>query len=137
MQAGLRVGDRPLCAISGGEPIVRLVETDLPRLGGRNQELALAAIVAAESADLMGIALLSGGTDGEDGPTDAAGGFADQQVLGTIGQLGLDARAALAINDANTLLGRANGLFRTGPTHTNVMDVRVLLVTPLVGASGG
>ncbi len=76
----------------------------------------------------MPFALLSGGTDGEDGPTDAAGGVIDRELLGRLTASGLDPADYLRRNDAYTLLDRLGGLIRTGPTHTNVCDVRVLVV---------
>ncbi|MGH7199184.1 MAG: glycerate kinase type-2 family protein, partial [Planctomycetaceae bacterium] len=71
----------PACVLSGGEPVVHLAATDQPRTGGRNQEVALAALAHLWDDGLERIVILSGGTDGEDGPTDAAGGIADADVL--------------------------------------------------------
>lgn len=75
-----------------------------------------------------GIAILSGGTDGEDGPTDAAGAILDDEILQKAKSLGLDPAEYLAINDSYTFFEQCGGLLKTGPTHTNVMDVRVALV---------
>ena len=94
--------------------------------GGRNQELVLAAITAhRDSADWNNTVLLSGGTDGEDGPTDAAGAIADECLIARIAASGLDPDSYLARHDSYTLLDAVDGLFKTGPTHTNVMDLRV------------
>ena len=71
----------PTCFVSGGEPVVKLVESSRRGLGGRNQQLVLAALLRLFDDGAEGIALLSGGTDGEDGPTDAAGAFLDADVL--------------------------------------------------------
>ncbi len=118
----------PTCVLSGGEPVVHLVLTEQPRKGGRNQEVALAALSELWEEDLANIVLLSGGTDGEDGPTDAAGGFADASVRKNAIQGNLDPKTFLAINNSYPFLEQTGGLLKTGPTHTNVMDLRVLLV---------
>ena len=85
----------PDCLVSGGEPVVRLVEPARRGKGGRNQQLVLAAVTRLESEIPVGILILSGGTDGEDGPTDAAGAFADAAVIGRSGRLQLDAQRIL------------------------------------------
>lgn len=118
----------PLCILSGGEPVVHLAQTDRPRKGGRNQQLALAALVQLWDDGLSGITVLSGGTDGEDGPTDAAGAYADVDVIARARSMRLDPREFLAINDAYHFFEQAGGLIMTGPTHTNVMDLRVALI---------
>ncbi len=122
----------PVCLLSGGEPTVRLAQTDQPRKGGRNQELALAAGIRLWDEDLSRITILSGGTDGEDGPTDAAGAWFDAEVRQRALALGLDPRSYLAINNSYPFFEQTGGLLLTGPTHTNVMDVRVALVYPPV-----
>jgi glycerate-2-kinase len=119
---------RRFCVLSGGEPTVRLAVTDLPRRGGRNQELALAAIERCWARGLDGIAILSGGTDGEDGPTDAAGAVADAESLGKARAQERHPAPYLDINDSYTFFDAVGGLLKTGPTHTNVMDLRVALV---------
>ena len=128
----IRAGEGPVaapaCVISGGEPVVQLAETDQPRRGGRNQELVLAVIQQAWETGLDRIAILSGGTDGEDGPTDAAGALVDQDLLKTARSRGLNPEPYLAINDSYTYFEAVGGLLQTGPTHTNVMDLRVALV---------
>lgn len=118
----------PCCLLSGGEPVVHLAETDGPQVGGRNQELAVAALLRLAESGAEGITIVSGGTDGEDGPTDAAGGIADSLVLAEAARLQLDPAEYLAVNNTLPFLEQTGGLIRTGPTHTNVMDLRVCLV---------
>lgn len=118
----------PACVLSGGEPVVHLAKTDRPRKGGRNQQLVLAATTAAWDTDLNRIVLLSGGTDGEDGPTDAAGAVIDAELLQIAKNRGLRPEDDLAINNAYPFFEAVGGLLKTGPTHTNVMDLRVGLV---------
>lgn len=118
---------RGWCWLSGGEPVVNIVPYTGSRRGGRNQELALAALQRWWNEDLNDMVLISGGTDGEDGPTDAAGGIADAAVRSSAITLGLQPEAYLAINNAYPFLLQTGGLIQTGPTHTNVMDVRVML----------
>lgn len=119
---------RPTCVISGGEPVVHLAETDQPRKGGRNQELVLAACQVLWDDGVGRIAILSGGTDGEDGPTDAAGAILDASVINEAKRLGLLPSDFLAINNSYEFFDRAGGLLKTGPTHTNVMDLRVAVI---------
>ncbi len=161
MALGMRAGAGPDCLISGGEPVVRLVESSRRGRGGRNQQLALAAlerlareekgtprvpgphlcddheymVPASRPFRQMGtvpffrdIALLAAGTDGEDGPTDAAGAIVDAEVVEAARSRNLDAADFLARNDAYRFFESAGGLFKTGPTHTNVCDVRVVVV---------
>ncbi len=122
---------RPIYLISGGEPVVRVASTGRPQKGGRNQELALAALVFLQQAGAKGITVLSGGTDGEDGPTDAAGAVVDDEVLARLRELGLDARAYLDDNNSYPFFDQTGGLLKTGPTHTNVTDLRVVHIRPL------
>jgi glycerate-2-kinase len=119
---------RPVCILSGGEPVVRLTQTDRPRKGGRNQQLVLAALNALKHDGMDRILILSGGTDGEDGPTDAAGAWADEEVLKQAAQFGLDPQSYLAANDTYIFFEKLVALLKTGPTHTNVMDLRVALI---------
>ncbi len=114
--------------MSGGEPVVTLVEASRRGLGGRCQQLALSALVRLADEGADGIALLAAGTDGEDGPTDAAGAFCDADVLAAAGSSGLDPAGYIARNDAYHFFAPLGALLKTGPTGTNVCDVRVLLV---------
>ena len=119
----------PLCLLSGGEPVVHLTPSDRPRKGGRNQQLVLAALAELRhSANLNRIGILSGGTDGEDGPTDAAGAYLDASVVARANALQLDPLDFLQRCDAYSFFEPCAGLVKTGPTHTNVMDLRVALV---------
>ncbi len=113
----------PVAVISGGETTVTLRGKGL---GGRNQEFVLAA--AIELAGWPRVVVLSGGTDGTDGPTDAAGAIADGATLARAERLGLDARRYLADNDSYHFFEPLGDLLKTGPTNTNVMDVRLMLV---------
>jgi glycerate 2-kinase len=122
-------GSMPVCFINGGEPTVRLAETDLPRKGGRNQELVLGALRVLQNEKTDGLTILSGGTDGEDGPTDAAGAWVDSVIIQSAQDQSLIADDFLAINDSYHFFEHAGGLLKTGPTHTNVMDVRVAIVS--------
>ncbi|TWT76360.1 putative hydroxypyruvate reductase [Planctomycetes bacterium CA13] len=121
------------CLITGGEPVVCLAPESIRGLGGRNQQLVLAAYQFLRGsnlsdADWQRIAVLSGGTDGEDGPTDAAGAFLDAAVHQSAVEQSLDIEDALRRNDAYNFFRRCGGLIQTGPTGTNVCDVRVGLV---------
>jgi glycerate-2-kinase len=118
----------PDCLISGGEPVVTLVEASQRGLGGRNQQLALAGLEWLYADGAANIAMLSGGTDGEDGPTDAAGAFFDAQIVAEAKHRGLDPTSHLARNDAYHFFEPLGALLKTGPTHTNVCDVRVIVV---------
>jgi hydroxypyruvate reductase len=113
---------RPACILSGGETTVTVRGEGK---GGRNQEFALAAALALEGAD--NILLLSAGTDGTDGPTDAAGALADGDTVARAAQKGLDAAAYLARNDSYAFFDALHDLVKTGPTGTNVMDVNIML----------
>jgi glycerate 2-kinase len=127
----------PDCLISGGEPVVRLVEASRRGLGGRNQQLVLATAERLWDGHAEGIAILSGGTDGEDGPTDAAGAVFDADVLRAASQRGLDPSAFLARNDAYRFFAPLDALIKTGPTHTNVCDLRVVLAGHADGPPAG
>jgi glycerate 2-kinase len=113
----------PACIISGGETTVTIRGAGL---GGRNQEFALAA--AVEIDGLNGIVVLSGGTDGTDGPTHAAGGIVDGTTVQRARDQGLNARSYLERNDSYPLLKAVGDLLITGPTLTNVMDLRLILI---------
>jgi glycerate-2-kinase len=102
-------------------------------LGGRNQQLVLAALETLlrhgpDDSELSSLALLSGGTDGEDGPTDAAGALIDSEVWAAAQGQGFDPADFLRRNDAYHFFQTTGGLIKTGPTHTNVCDVRVVVV---------
>lgn len=112
-----------VCLMAGGETTVTVKGGGL---GGRNTELALA--FALEIRDLKGITLLSAGTDGTDGPTDAAGALADGQTVAKALGLGLDPCSYLADNDSYTFFKKIDDLVITGPTGTNVMDIQLILV---------
>lgn len=124
----------PDCLITGGEPVVALTPPGTRGRGGRNQHLVLAALdwlqregkLTAEERQRF--VLLSGGTDGEDGPTDAAGAFLDAEVWSRAEQLGLSPRDYLNRCDAYSFFERTGGLLKTGPTGTNVCDIRVVCV---------
>jgi hydroxypyruvate reductase len=114
----------PACLISGGETTVTLRGHGL---GGRNQEFCLAA--ALELMDLSPrVIVLSGGTDGNDGPTPAAGAIVDQQSVQRGIQAGMKAAEYLRNNDSFHFFEKTGELLVTGPTKTNVMDVRLVLV---------
>ncbi len=115
--------EAPACLLSGGETTVTLRGTGL---GGRNQEFALAT--AFDIAGSAPVLVLSAGTDGTDGPTDAAGAIADSMTIRRAAVAGLDANRALADNDAYHFFAPLNDLVKTGPTGTNVMDIHVALV---------
>ncbi len=118
---------RPACILSGGETTVTLKGKGL---GGRNQEMALAALSALDASrpghgDMV---FLSAGTDGNDGPTDAAGAFASMELRGKAAEQGLDPHAWLEDNDSYHFFDRVGGLLKTGSTGTNVCDMQILLL---------
>lgn len=113
----------PVCVLSGGETTVTLSGQGK---GGRNQEFALAA--AVDLAGLDRVVLLSAGTDGTDGPTDAAGACVDGHTVARAQALGLQPAHYLRHSDSYHFFAALNDLLRTGPTGTNVMDMHVLLV---------
>ena len=114
---------RNLAYIAGGETVVHLTGKGL---GGRNQELALAA--APGIAGFDGAAVFSVGSDGTDGPTDAAGGYADGDTVSALAAEGKDVHTVLQNNDAYHALSGTGGLIVTGPTGTNVNDVAIALI---------
>lgn len=121
-------GEKPLCILQGGETTIQVTGAGK---GGRNQHLALAALQAL--AQLPGdiadtITLLSGGTDGSDGPTDAAGAIADRNTLQEAVQKKLSIADYLQQHDSYHFFEQTNSLLITGPTQTNVMDVMLVLV---------
>ena len=113
---------KKLAYIAGGETVVKLTGHGK---GGRNQELALAA---AEGIAGLDAAVFSVGSDGTDGPTDAAGGYADGETRDALKAMGVSIDAVLANNDAYNALKKIGGLVFTGPTGTNVNDVAVALI---------
>lgn len=115
---------RPAALLFGGETTVTVRGKGK---GGRNQELALAALLALEGLEAP-YAFLSGGTDGTDGPTDAAGAVFGPAIWEQIRAKQLDPRAFLADNDAYHFFEPAGGLLKTGPTGTNVMDIGIVLL---------
>src|SRR6185437_688986 len=116
----------PVCVLSGGETTVTLSPGH--GRGGRNQEFVLAAAAHLGKAGLRDIVVLSGGTDGEDGPTDAAGALANETTLTRAGEAGLNPIAYLERHDAYSFFEKTGDLLKTGLTQTNVMDVRVILI---------
>jgi glycerate 2-kinase len=126
----MRTTPGPNCLISGGEGTVKLAPAGQRGLGGRNQQTVLAALIQLVQTDPRGhgIVILSGGTDGEDGPTDAAGAIVDAAIIEAAKQRGFDPVDFLNRNDAYHFFEALGGLIKTGPTNTNVCDLRVVLV---------
>jgi glycerate 2-kinase len=128
LQAQLYQGPRPACLLLGGETTVTI---NSPGKGGRNQEFALAALIELQKAfpnsEAMPV-LLCAGTDGTDGPTDAAGAVADAAVIKLAAQRKLIAEDYLTQNDSYNFFHQTGGHVITGPTHTNVMDIVVVLI---------
>ena len=122
IQSGASSFEKPCAIIAGGETVVRLRGNGL---GGRNQEVALSA--AKGIAGIEGTLIFSLGSDGTDGPTDAAGGMVDQDTAGKLKSKGVDIDKSLAENDSYNALKAADGLIITGPTGTNVNDISVVL----------
>jgi glycerate 2-kinase len=110
------------CLLSGGETTVTIRGEGL---GGRNQEFTLAT--AIQIAGMEKVAALSAGTDGTDGPTDAAGAIADGGTVARAAKLGMSAQEFLTANDSYHFFEPLGDLIKTGPTGTNVMDLRILL----------
>ncbi len=113
----------PVCVLAGGETTVTLQGDGR---GGRNQEFALASALAIEGLD--NVIVLSGGTDGTDGPTDAAGAIADGTTVARARESGLNPKDFLQRNDSYSFFQKLDDLVMTGPTRTNVMDLYMLLV---------
>lgn len=113
---------KPMAFLAGGETVVHLTGKGL---GGRNQELALAA---ADGIAGMNAAVFSLGSDGTDGPTDAAGGYVDGTTAKVLRDQGIRISDVLQNNDAFHALQKCDGLIMTGPTGTNVNDISVLLI---------
>lgn len=124
--------DAPDCFISGGEPTVRLVPSELRGRGGRNQQLVLAALqrrmeLRRAGVETKPLCFLSGGTDGEDGPTDVAGAWFNRDLEMKVEASGVEPIDYLKRNDAYSFFERFGGHLRTGPTGTNVCDLRVIV----------
>ena len=120
--------DRPMAFVAGGETTVTVRGSGL---GGRNQEMALTFAIDADSRfNNLSWVFLSGGTDGIDGPTDAAGGLVDPGTIARIHNAGYDPRLLLDNNDAYHALDHAGDLLVTGATGTNVADLQILLIHP-------
>jgi hydroxypyruvate reductase len=123
------LSENPVCLLCGGETTVTLRGKGK---GGRNQELALAflqEIGASDPAAAAGIAFLSGATDGNDGPTDAAGAFASPEILERARGQGLSIERFLEENDSYSFYEAIGGLLKTGPTNTNVCDLQICLIS--------
>lgn len=130
--AQLQAGAAPVCLLAGGETTVTLSsagqkDSSMPK-GGRNQEMALAASIALQ--DVPDIYALFAGTDGSDGPTDAAGGFACGSAVACAEAAGYDAQECLEAHTSYNFLEGCQCLLKTGPTRTNVMDMAIVLVYP-------
>jgi glycerate 2-kinase len=123
IEAAKKAPGRRLCLISGGETTVTVTGSGK---GGRNTELALA--FAMEVDGVEGISFLSAGTDGTDGPTDAAGAIVDGKTTSIARAMGIDPERHLAENDSYNFFKKAGGLLVTGPTGTNVMDIQIVLI---------
>jgi hydroxypyruvate reductase len=113
----------PACILMGGETTVTLQGAGR---GGRNQEFVLAGAIALSGS--QGLVLLAGGTDGTDGPTDAAGAIADGSTIDRARSLGMNPFAFLKRSDSYHFFKPLGDLILTGPTRTNVMDVYMMLV---------
>lgn len=114
---------KPACLLSGGETTVVVRGRGT---GGRNMELALSAAMVMK--DMENVVMLSAGTDGTDGPTNAAGAFAHASTLGRARALGMSAAKFLAENNSHGFFRELGDLFITGPTRTNVMDMQIILI---------
>jgi len=123
VQDGVAPPAPPACLLATGETTVTVTG---PGRGGRNQEVALGAALALSGRE--GILVAALGTDGIDGPTDAAGGFGDGSTRDRAAEAGMDLENALLRNDAYPLLDSLGDLIRTGPTGTNVADLMLVLV---------
>jgi hydroxypyruvate reductase len=113
----------PACVICGGETTVKITGKGL---GGRNQELVL--LCAMNIKKMKNVFILSGSTDGTDGPTDATGAFCDGNTINRAEKKGLDAEEFLKNNDSYHFFKKTKGLLKTKPTGTNVMDIHLILV---------
>lgn len=121
--------DAPACILIGGETTVTLDAAS--GKGGRNQEFVLSVLAKLGIVEMEGVTVLSAGTDGEDGPTDAAGAMGDSLTISQAAANGLVLVEHLRRHDAYPLLEKTGSLLKTGLTGTNVMDVRVILINPV------
>ena len=121
----MRCGDRPTLLLAGGEPVIAVQGNGL---GGRAQHLALA--IGAQIDGLEGVTVLVAGTDGVDGPTAAAGAFADGATACRLRARGLNVADALARCDSHAALAAVGDLWVTGRTDTNVADLLLVLIRP-------
>ena len=119
----VEASNKKICLLFAGEPTVKIQGTGL---GGRNQHLAL--LIARLLADLPGITFLSGGTDGTDGPTDAAGAVVDSYTSKNASNLSMNIDQYINNCDSYHFFKQEGGLIITGPTQTNVMDLMVMLI---------
>ena len=126
---------KSLCILSTGETTVKLPHQH--GLGGRNQEWVLALIAELGEHDMRHVTVLSGGTDGEDGPTDAAGAWADATLIHNAHSVKLDPLDYLHRHDSYHFFAAMDALLKTGLTDTNVMDLRVILIEPNQASSLG
>ena len=117
------ISDKKICLLLAGEPTVKVTGKGL---GGRNQHLAL--IMSIMLKDMPEVTFLSGGTDGSDGPTDAAGAVIDSMTVRNAGALKLDMEKYIENNDSYNFFKQEGGLIITGPTQTNVMDLIITLI---------
>jgi hydroxypyruvate reductase len=124
VEIAARAREQPVCLIGGGEPTVRLGNS--PGRGGRNQQFALASAFEIQGREELTV--LSCGTDGTDGPTDAAGAMVNGATIDQCQSLGLNPREALGNHDAYPLFERLGDLVKTGPTNSNVMDIMLGIV---------
>ena len=113
----------PACIIAGGETTVNVKGSGL---GGRNQELAL--LFLSKIPDMENLLFMSCGTDGTDGPTDAAGAYVSEEILRNVEKIKIDPKEYLKDNDSYNVFKKVGGLIKTGPTKTNVMDMQILIV---------
>ncbi|MCP4108090.1 MAG: glycerate kinase [Desulfobacteraceae bacterium] len=122
------LGKKPLCIIAGGETTVTLRGSGK---GGRNQEMALSFLSEIENdpEGTQGIYFLSASTDGNDGPTDAAGAFASNEILDSANTKNLSVNEYLKNNDSYNFFDKAGFLLKTGPTNTNVCDLQLMLIS--------
>jgi hydroxypyruvate reductase len=125
---GQRRGDSAVCTIWTGETTVMLDARSGE--GGRCQELALACAIALEQDGTGGITVLAAGTDGRDGPTDAAGAIVDGSTCARARDQGIDPSTALLRHDSYNALEAAGALFKTGSTGTNVNDIVISVLSP-------